>query len=309
MSQFQIILFVGLLGTCFGILPPNYEHLSANEKLDILWRQISQEPYSDNSLPTTKPATIASLFLPPYLEKSFTVTSDEMPVGRTKLIHTYGSVAKVELRITNNSSRFTGIFKSGGVGLARLSLGVSDDTKFFPGLALKILVDQKPSRNFHAIRAQGSQGSDRNFFAGTLTNILDEPTSFSEMILGKAFALTLWLLPGGNEDRPESNLNLPLYEQAAVDCHGEIPTSVYAPYVIKFLPNPSLAWSPNTNNDFRVNLKGVPTGSLLYTVSVGRDLLSNEQVIGELVTTSPLVASKYGDENLFFQHAHKRWRP
>jgi len=305
---FTVLIFLFLEASAF--LPQHYEGLSAGEKQDILWEQISRDPYSNDDLPKSNPNIFSrlNLLFAPFLKKSFTHTSDEIPGTRQKLIHTYGSVAKIDFRVTSNSS-FTGIFQSGGIGFARLSLANQDSSSFIPGMALKILLDGQPSVNFHVMNSLEGQGTNKNFFERRFRNIIPDPTSVSLRILAKSFALANWLLPGGAENRPESETNMPVYEHAAVDSSGIPVSKVYAPYVAVFTPNPEIAWSPDTTDDLRVNLARIPRGTVLYTVAVQRGLRTEEEVIGEIVTGSPFVASRYGDEILFFQHSRKRWRP
>ena len=84
---------------------------------------------------------------------------------------------------------------------------------------------------------------------------------------------------------------------------------VFAPYKVTFTPNGEISWNPNTKNDFRVDLDRIPEreGTVLYTVSARRTRTSGDEPLGELVLRSKFVASQYGDETLFFQHASKRW--
>lgn len=78
-----------------------------------------------------------------------------------------------------------------------------------------------------------------------------------------------------------------------------------APYRITFIPNQALGWSSSAPEDFRLKLAAIPTGTVLYTVALGKPASSNvfnEEFIGEVITEGPFVASKYGDKSLLFQH-------
>ena len=130
-----LIILLNLTVVFTVALPSNYQDLSADDKQRLLWKNVISNPYSLSNLPTDQPSvlTLSKLFNPIYDRPSFVTESDEIPYpGREKFIHTYGSVAEVELRITQNSS-FTGIFRSGGIGLARLSLARQNDANFIPG--------------------------------------------------------------------------------------------------------------------------------------------------------------------------------
>jgi hypothetical protein len=157
-KMFRSLIFVATCLSCLASLsladlPPGYQQLTAAEKLNILWSKVTVKPYAMTSLPTKDPSAfdMAKLFGGKYDSVSFTQASDEMPKNREKLIHTYGSAAKVELKIFPNST-YTGIFKTGGVGIARLSVAKQDKTNFIPGMALKVLIDGQRSQNFQVWR-------------------------------------------------------------------------------------------------------------------------------------------------------------
>jgi hypothetical protein len=291
-------------------LPGNYDSLTAAQKTEVLWQQASAAPYA--SLPNENPGVLsmASMFLPTFLVGSFTAATDEFgPADRTKLIHTYGAVAKVRFEM-NPDSPFTGIFKSGGVGLARLSLAKYDLNAFTPGMALKVLIDgPNPSLNIISMFSLDGQGNNKNFFENNFWNIINGPTSLPLKLLAKAFALSLRLIPGGESERPISEENLPLQKHAEIESNGNVETRPRAPYGIVFKPNKAIGWSSQTPFDFRTHLADVPVGSPLYTIAVRGTPDGPEQTIGQLVADSQFVASQYGDSELFFQHHGRRWKP
>eukprot|EP01006_Ploeotia_vitrea_P036087 TRINITY_DN65969_c0_g1_i1.p1 TRINITY_DN65969_c0_g1~~TRINITY_DN65969_c0_g1_i1.p1 ORF type:complete len:124 (+),score=2.30 TRINITY_DN65969_c0_g1_i1:235-606(+) len=65
-------------------------------------------------------------------------TEDYMPKGRTKWIHTLGTVAQVKWVATDAGKKYDGLFKGADHGLARMSLA-ADPSKigFTPGMAVK----------------------------------------------------------------------------------------------------------------------------------------------------------------------------
>ncbi len=85
-------------------LTAQYEKLRANEKQAELWARISEVPYPESGLPTKDPGlpVILKLFLATYLWPALLHTSDELPEGRTKLIHPFGSVAKVYFNVSSD---------------------------------------------------------------------------------------------------------------------------------------------------------------------------------------------------------------
>ena len=50
----------------------------------------------------------------------------------------------------------------------------------------------------------------------------------------------------------------------------------------------------------------IPAGTVLYKVSIRELSDSAAEEIGTLVTEGPMVASKFGDESLFFKHMRLR---
>lgn len=118
----QLLVLSIIVVATLADLPPNYETLTAQQKQDLLWSKVSANPYPDDKLPSDNPSPI-ELLVPSYDQKAFSWDGDEMIAGRQKLIHTYGSVAKIEMDIFPNSS-YTGVFTAGSknIGIARLSL-------------------------------------------------------------------------------------------------------------------------------------------------------------------------------------------
>ncbi|OQV12663.1 hypothetical protein BV898_13072 [Hypsibius exemplaris] len=302
--------------TWAGLLPDSYGSLSADAKQDLLWYQISSSRYSLDQLPIEPPsqANLSNLFVPKYLQKSFTWQGDQMPEGRTRILHPYGSVCKVALEIHYpESSTFTGIFRTGGVGLFRMSVGQITNDSFPVGVALKIFVDGQRSQNFVLVNTVEGQGLNRNFFAKTMRNIFPPAGPYGRELnpAEKAFQTSIFSLPGGEAlDHPVDFNDIPLYEQASVQSDGMDVSEVVAPYVVSFRPNPALAYDERDQTDFRKRLAGIPSGTVLYTV-VGKRTLDDEDsvMIGQLVSRSEVVTSRYGDEVLFFNHATKSWRP
>lgn len=153
-----------------------YQLLSAREKQDVLWRNISANPYSNlPSLDGESGATLRAIFFS-GIKHSFTSASDEMASNRTKIIHKWGSAVKIRLE-TDPTSPYSGIFKTGAVGIARMSLALpfAHDGNFVPGLALKFLVDGQPSKNLTVMERFEGQGTNTNYFKSVFTNILPDP--------------------------------------------------------------------------------------------------------------------------------------
>ncbi|OWA52702.1 hypothetical protein BV898_17148 [Hypsibius exemplaris] len=271
-----------------AVLPRNYQSLSAQAKQTLQWNQILESQYRFDQLPALssshRPDNLTLLGNPTYLATSFLHKGDEMPGTRRRMtMSPVGVICKVSFRTFRNStSRFTGLFHSGGIGVIRLALHLSRTstvreigdraTDFAPTAVMKIYIDGEPSRNFHYIKDMVGQGANRNYFLNNMSNIAGRRPDESPVIL-EAFMRTIALLPGDALSRPSSPYNLGLYEQAAVYSNGTTVTDgrVVAPWEEILVPNPRLAIPPDSANDFRVDVNRVVTvGSVLYTVHARR---------------------------------------
>jgi hypothetical protein len=294
---------------CFADLPVNYGEMNALQKQEVIWSNVTGSQYVPNSesalaFPTEESSIPSPELLSPFfLSQTFFHVSDEMPEGRVKTIHAYGSVAKVELRITNR--KYSGVLRTGGIGVARLSIArmAGSQTNFIPGLAIKILIDHQPSINFHVMNSVDGQGSDRNYFSRVFSNILPDPTSLVGKLIDKSFETAVRLMNHYLADAgPVSAAELPLLQACQMETNGAGVRNVECPEQIIFTPAPEFR-GLGLNDDFRKDLASIPSGAVLYKVSVKKTRDAAEEVVGELITQSPLVASSYGDAKLFFQHA------
>jgi hypothetical protein len=163
-------------GTCGATTFTGHVSVTALER-DALWDQVRARPY------TTLPAlgsrgvgehlwdTLQAL-RKKVLERTFSTASDVRP-ERVKLFHPFGSVASVVYE-ARAGHPYTGLFASGGEGLARLSLA-TDDESYIPGIALKLFVAGAPSVNIHAIPSFEPQRG-RDFFERAPSNVIPPPT-------------------------------------------------------------------------------------------------------------------------------------
>lgn len=302
------LLFAVAVAVTFAELPPNYEALEAAQKQDILWQQIAANPYPTDDLPIKPYDAITSLQLlqASFDKKAFTWEGDEMIADRPKLIHTYGSAAKVELLISKDSE-YTGVFAPGKkIGIARFSVAAIDPDNFVPGTVTKILVDGKPSINLFAMNSVDGQGKDFNFFKLPFTNFIPNPVSPVKKFLAAVFREAIDELPGGKCDRPLGEGKLPLFTAALQYVNGSVEPQPKAPLVYFFQPNSALGWNGDDTTDLRLQLAKIPVQSVLYTISVAISQTGPQEVIGKLVLKSQFVASEYEDQILFFNHASKR---
>ena len=271
---------------------PTYNSLAGCAKQTVLWEQ-GVKPTKYQSLPEVTGSwssllgNVNSLL---FLNQTFDTNSDFMPEGREKIIHSHGSVAAIRWTNAANSP-FSGLFAPGDVcGVARLSLAGSPDTLgFTPGLAVKLLVDGRPSVNFQVMEQLDGQGDDHNVFARTFTNHLPAPTGFATRSLD--FALSLI----GRDLR-----HLDVDQGAYITSNGQAALSVAAPDQLAFVPSQSQAIAADTQNDFRDELAQFAPGTKIYDVY---GLTGNQWIRFATVTLkTSFTASSFGDQQLFFRH-------
>lgn len=287
------LLFFNLNSITYAQLPENYQSLPAEEKRDLLWNEISNS-HNEEPLPPFGGGgfravldKLKGLF---NLSPSFDHASDELPEGRTKIIHANGSVGKIAFVAAANHP-FTGIYQSGGIGLARLSLGTppSDDS-YIPGMAIKFLISNHPSINLQIMNSLEGQNGNWNYFAKDFSNIIPHPTGWTLRAIETIFEWT----------RDPAN-SLPLWHLAAWTTDGKYKNIPTYPERIYFKPTPFISSliAENSREDFRISFLKVPVG-VLYEVY--GEYQGAEYYIGTLMLESSLIASNYGDKNLFFQH-------
>lgn len=277
----------------YSSLPSDYQNLLAAEKLDLLWAKITQSEWQD--LPpfdgrgwSSILKNLRSLF---SLAKTFDHSSDEIPKGRVKFIHTYGSVAKFEY-IPVPGHEYTGIYESGAYGLIRLSLaGNPDQINYTPGAALKFLVDGIPSLNIVVMNNLEGQGQNRNFFANDFSNKIPGPRTLPLRILEGIFKMV----------RKPAN-DLPVGHLGYYQNDGAYVNDAVVPSQLIFKPSSQVSHliQEDSKIDVREELAMIPDSSTLYHVYALQG--QAEQKIGDIVLRSKFLASKYGDKNLFFQH-------
>lgn len=217
-------------------------------------------------------------------------TSDEMPEGRVKAIHTFGSVAPVVFEPAADSP-YTGIFSGEtAYGIARISLAVPPKLGFIPGMALKFFVDGKPSVNLLVMNSITAQ-KDPNIFSKTFSNVVPGPVGVVQKLLSFRFSSVV-----------EDPTRISLVRAAELRTDGTVEEAPEVPERIYLVPTPEAAqYTPaDSKADFRSQLKSIPVGTKLYDVygeTAGRQVR-----IGTLTTLGAFLASAYGDERLFFHH-------
>jgi hypothetical protein len=273
-----------------------YVAATALEKRDTLWALIEESRYA--TLPPVEYSVIRNTFRIlnlRLLTQAFRRTEDVRP-PRTKAFHPYGTIAMIRF-VPEGQHPYTGMFATGFVGLARLSLAM-DVTRYGPSTAIKLLVDGQRSQSILMDQALDPQAS-RDFFERSPTNVTLTPSSFP---IGTFWWLINWWLSFVADP-----LYQPLDQVAAVTSTGKTVTSPHAPYQILLFTPPELHFLPDTTEDFRIALGRIPAGTLLYRVFArGTRDETDKLYIGSVLTESEFVASDFGDRVLSIPHTRQR---
>ncbi len=279
---------------------------SARQKQELLWQKIQQSQY-DRDPPLTK-IDLIGLFLT-SLSKKMDLARDEAPQGWKKAIHAHGVVAKIKF-VAAPDTPFTGLFR--GVDHALLRASVTGDPKdrgFAPGLAIKFLVDGKPSANFSALVSLVGQGQNYNFFDREFSNIVPVVNDLGPRLINLIFSRVT-----------RYPTKLYLEDFAKLNQQEQSESKPHYPSQIFLAPNPQLKFPATPPHDFRDDLKTIPSNTKLFTVfavdpaKVGDELIDRPeyrqqaQEIGYIETTSEFIASSFGDSQLFFRHQRFRNR-
>lgn len=251
---------------------------------------------------TWNPASLIKLTNKRLLAEAFLNDSDERKPciqGATKPIHTIGTSGFVRYDPTPFGARkYTGIFRSGGVGIIRLSsAGPAMSGNFIPGMAMKIFVDHSPSVNFHALYSLDGQGSDMFFFRHSLHTSVSPPQGWLARLLAWQFQGALSRVSPFAFQRPVDALTLPLTEAASITSSGCIQHPALAPQMLTFVPRVPNNVPCARDTDFREYVaRHVKAPTLLYEV---RD--QHRNLIGDVILVEDFIVSKHG-EAMAFKH-------
>jgi len=279
-------------------LPDGYSLLRAEEKLDALWARVSSDPYPEGALPTSVPGPWGrrKLFSTEFNRGSFELPGDELPPDRPKLVHTYGTCALVTLKITSPHA-YTGVFAKGGAALLRFS-DAKGGGAFMPSIALKFMVTGKPSLNLLALPTAYREKGDLRCFSSAYSNATVPAKEFDSKLVQSAFQKAAKALGGTRLYA----VYLPLHHLAGLHADGTSAASPVVPDRVEFHPTEEAKRACPDGKDFRTSLGRMPAGIKLFDVRVGEKIDQPTQPMGEVWLDSTFVASRYGDERLFFAH-------
>jgi hypothetical protein len=285
----------------------DFQQQTASAKQAQLWQEVLKSKY--DLLPSTHSQgvtggegldplkNLCKLFDKGYMKETFDKASDVRPPHH-KLFHPFGSVATVSFEPEGERpDLLTGMFSSPSVGIARLSLAASDSPdQYSPGIALKLLVDGKPSVNIMAIPSLSGQES-RDFFERTPTTRFPAPKGFVPEAVSGLIA---------SEAGVKAANELGVQHFAEVTPQGDEVLYPLTPYLLEFRPK-GVHFEKGSQQDFRQDLATIPVGTVIYEVwgKVNNTPDGEPFKIGNIKTSSPFVASRFGDQELNFQHPRR----
>ncbi|MBK9263788.1 MAG: hypothetical protein IPM54_28795 [Polyangiaceae bacterium] len=278
-------------------LPSDYEKRSAREKGDLLWANVNADPYPDAKLPTRAPSPIArlKLFSVDFNKGSF-VPGDELPPDRPKLVHTYGTCARMSLRITEKHP-YTGMLEQGGDALVRFS-DAKGGSAFLPSLAFKFFVDGRSSTNVLVLPSAYRDKGDLRCFSSAYCNATPPAKELDSKLVQHSFQKTAKAMGASRLYA----VYLPLHDFASIRADGTKSENPVVPDRLEFVPTDGAKAACPDLPDFRRALAAIPVGTILFRVFAAPNIDKPSEPIGEVRLDSPWVASAYGDTRLFFQH-------
>jgi hypothetical protein len=226
---------------------------------------------------------------------------DQMPPGalygtRSKLIHTEGAIASVKL-VNSGTHPFTGVFSEADTGVIRMSVAKEPNSKVLnlaPGIALKFLRDGIDSASLVSMFSVDGQDS-WNFFANDFSNHIPAISSIALLPLAAKFNTVTDYIQG-----------VGLSDWAQQDQNGNAVADSAFPFSLRFHPTGDIEFSDNYSGTYFLDqLTTIPQGSTLYELygmSAPAELGGQEYYIGDIVSTSALMTSNWGDNGLFYRH-------
>jgi len=269
-----------------------FRHADAGRKQDILWDFISSWPYRNlPPLNMTVLQLLIRLLNRANLRQAFDVNADIRP-PHAKAFHPCGTVAKIRF-IADREQPYTGIFNTGALGFARLSLAMGEKN-FGPSTAFKFLIDG-PYRSENLVVDQSlDTQTSRDFFERVPTNHTLPPTQYPLKLI---WPVVNWWLAAIADP-----LYQPLDHLAEIDATGRRAESPLAPRLIYFYGADELHTDPRTTEDFRIMLTAIPPGTTLFRVFGRAAPAAAQTYLGVIQTQSYFVASEFGDRILSLRH-------
>ncbi len=279
-------------------LPSDLKQRPSAEQLDLLWKEVIADPYPKGELPTQVPGAWArrKLFSVGFNRGSFELPGDELPADRPKLVHTWGTCARVRMKI-DEAHGFTGIVEQGGEALLRFS-DANGGPKFLPSLALKFMITGHASLNLLALPMNYRDKGDRHPLSSIFSNGTQPAKEFDAKLVQRSFQKTADALGGTRLYA----VYLPLHHLAGMHSDGSLVQKPVVADRIEFHPTAEARKASDGGKDFREALAQIPKDTKLFDLQVSEHLEKPARPLGELWLESEFIASRYGDERLFFAH-------
>jgi hypothetical protein len=289
-------------------IPENYKEWDACDKESLLWTNGAlRTEYDAGERPGLVPVDIGGL-IDTVLWEKVNRKDDVAPLGYEKPIHAHGVMATTTFEPAPGHP-YTGVFKGAECGLLRLSVtGDPNDRGFAPGLAWKVFVDGKNSRNVSALYTLSGQGGNHDFFANELSQYVDKEVNET---LGTTALFSLV------STKPTT---LSVSKMAKVKADGTTESSVVSPTQIYFVPRPEVKdLFSSAVHDFRDDLESLPEGTPIYDVyatnmSIRTSIIpyfhkkyakqrrDSAVKVGTIRLSSEFISSAFGDGGVFFRH-------
>jgi len=277
----------------------SYLSLPAETKLTRLWSNCLSDTTSAGQ-PSRLQGTVG--LLTERMCPTLRTAGDSLPMQgprwwrrrRTKPIHSVGSVARVEWRSAGGHS-FTGLFRGASHGLLRMSLAAQADPAALltiPGIGLKFLRDGIDSANLVAMFSVDGQQS-WNFFRNNFSNHIPGP-GLDTLPLAVLFSTATTNI---------QQVGLSDWARYGEDGRGVAAPSF--PYRLRFQPTGQLTAPDTYVGPLTEQIATIPASTTLYQVFAldrPEELGGSERRVADLVLVSEVVASRWGDEELFFRH-------
>ena len=145
------------------------------------------------------------------------------------------------------------------------------------------------------VLAMGSGQESWNFFKNDVMNHLPPPSeNFESMLFALRFRTATPHI---------GQVGISEWGRATED--GEVEPKLEFPYRLRFHPSGKIVFPDSFHGPINEDLITLPMGTKLYDVFAldkPEEMGGTEKMIGEVVLTSNLITSKWGDKKLFFRH-------
>ena len=316
-SLIPLVAGIGIIIGCSSIQPSpaanildtSTQTLTACQKADLMWNNKIIPTIYGNLPALTAPGVwdLFTLAKTSFTIRSLTNDSDELDVGHRKLVHAWGAEARFRFVSSKRANGYTGIYESGSdCVIGRLSMATKPTkTTTVPALALKFFISGHKSENLHIMNSTSGQKS-HNFFEMPFSNIIPPPDSVMKRLMQRFFRKAA--VAFGAKDPDPTHLTVE--HLAKIHGDGTAVVTPKSPYRLIFKPTSAasaLMKDATVDSDFRTNLARYPVGQVMYDVYAldegeSADDLPASNIVGQLIPTTNIVASSYGDEKLNFQH-------